>query len=705
MPTTAVPHIWKFFRAGGLDQVQLDSAEDFLDLERLDQKLWVALSCPVKGLEFDEKTLAFIDTDRDGRIRVPELAAAVKWTAVHLRDPVILKNGAAALPLAAINDTIDSGRILLASAREILRSLGKADADAITAADTADTAKIFSQTRFNGDGIVPAESAGDDATKQLLADIIACLGAETDRSGLPGVSQARADQFFAELAAYDAWWKTGETSSSAGASVLPLGENTPAAFEAYRAVKAKIEDYFARCRLAAFDPRAAAPLNRTEAEYAALAARDLSRLGDDIAALPLQKIEPNRPLDLAAGINPAWLASVAAFRAAVLTPIHGASKTSLTDAEWIALAGKFSAYEAWLASKKGGAVEKLGLGRIRQLLAGGGRAALADLLARDLAAAPVMAGIDGVDRLVRFHRDLYRLLANFVNFSDFYDPRREAIFQVGTLYLDGRSCNLCLHVDDPAAHAGLAVLSKFYIAYCDCTRPGGETLKIAACVTQGDSDYLMVGRNGIFYDRKGRDWDATVIRIIDNPISIRQAFWSPYKKFIRFLEELVARRAATADAAAGTKLSGAADAAAAAAPPKKFDLALITVALGSIGTFLATVFSKFVEVPAWQLPFILLSLVLVVSLPSMIIAALKLRQRTLGPVLDANGWAINGRIKVNLPLGTSLTRCAELPPGSASSLDDPFEDKAARRRTRLILALLVVLVLVAAYWWLIRPRP
>ena len=46
----------------------------------------------------------------------------------------------------------------------------------------------------------------------------------------------------------------------------------------------------------------------------------------------------------------------------------------------------------------------------------------------------------------------------------------------------------------------------------------------------------MVGRNGIFFDRLGHDWDATITKIIENPISIRQAFFAPYKRAIRFVE-------------------------------------------------------------------------------------------------------------------------------------------------------------------------
>jgi hypothetical protein len=94
------------------------------------------------------------------------------------------------------------------------------------------------------------------------------------------------------------------------------------------------------------------------------------------------------------------------------------------------------------------------------------------------------------------------------------------------------------------------------------------------------------------------------------------------------------------------------------AEPKKLDLALITgigVTLGSIGTFLATIFTKFVDVPIWQLPLIIVAIMLVISLPSMFIDALKLRQRTLGPILEGNGWAVNGGVKINIPFGTVRT--------------------------------------------------
>ena len=118
-------HTWKFFRAGGFDQVLLDTGADLMALHELDQKLWVALACPTTGLEFDSNTLALIDTDKDGRIRPPELIAAIKWAGACLKSPEDLLKSAPDLPLSVINDATPEGKQVLASARQILANLGK----------------------------------------------------------------------------------------------------------------------------------------------------------------------------------------------------------------------------------------------------------------------------------------------------------------------------------------------------------------------------------------------------------------------------------------------------------------------------------------------------------------------------------------------------------------------------------------------------
>jgi hypothetical protein len=716
----AAPHRWRFYRVGGLDQVALVSGADLARLHELDQKLWVALSCPVKGLELDLRTLALLDTDGDGRVRAPEVLAAIRFCEARLKDLDVLVPGRAKLPLAAVNDRTPEGKALLGAARQILSAAGKPDAAELTPEDVTDVSKVFEKTVFNGDGIVPPEAAEDPATRQVILDALACLGGEPDRSGKPGVSAARVEAFFAELAAFGAWWKAGQTGA-----VLAAGPGTAAAFAAVDAVRAKVDDFFARCRLAALDPRGAQVLNRTEAEFAALAAKDLSHAAADVAAFPIARAEPGRALPLEGDVNPAWAGAVAALRSAAVGPLLGAGVTALRAEDWAALQARLAPHAAWLGAKQGAAVEKLGAARVLALLeAPGAKEAVLALVARDQALEAEAKAVGDAVRLVHYQRDLHTLLKNFVSFADLYDRERPAIFQAGTLYLDGRSCELCVRVDDPGAHAAIAAQSRLFIAYCDLRRPGGETMKIAACLTQGDADYLAVGRNGIFYDRKGRDWDATVVKIVENPISIRQAFWAPYKKFVKLVEEQFTKFAEAKAKASDEALHQGASAVTGTAtgqkaePPAPVDVgkmvgivAALGVGVGALGTLLGGFVSGFVGLqPWWAKVAAVGGVVMLISGPSMLIAWLKLRQRTLGPVLDANGWAVNGRVKVNLPLGMVLTDTAALPKGSSRSLEDPYEDHAARRRRRLVWAAILagIVCLAAARWygvWPFPPRP
>jgi hypothetical protein len=232
-----------------------------------------------------------------------------------------------------------------------------------------------------------------------------------------------------------------------------------------------------------------------------------------------------------------------------------------------------------------------------------------------------------------------------------------------------------------------------------------------AAFTDGDSDNLMVGRNGIFYDRKGHDWDATITKLIDNPISIRQAFWLPYKKLVRMIEEAIAKRAAAADAASTAKLQDAAAVTANAdktkpAEPKKMDLgtiALLTTAFTAIAGIVTVIVTKvtglfllgWLAIPA--LIGVFLGLILLISGPSMILAYMKLRKRNLGPILDANGWAVNSKAKINVPFGKSLTQVAALPDGSERDLSDPFADKQSPWPK--IIIVLILLAIIGGCWY------
>jgi len=276
-------------------------------------------------------------------------------------------------------------------------------------------------------------------------------------------------------------------------------------------------------------------------------------------------------------------------------------------------------------------------------------------------------------KLLLIHRDFYRLLRNFVTLEDFYDRDSKTIasFEAGTLIIDQRACKLCMRVNDPGKHDAQAPLSGMYLVYCNCVnQKSGKSMAIVAAMTQGEVNNLSIGKNAVFYDNDGLDYDATVTKIIDNPISIRQAFWTPYRKFSKWIEEKINKSAAEKDAKAFGDLTAKADAAADPNAEQKpaFDIAkfagifaAIGMALGMIGTALAAVAAGMKGFEWWQYLVVLACILLVISGPSMIMAWLKLRRRNLAPVLNANGWAVNADAIISVPFGKTLTEQVKFP--------------------------------------------
>jgi hypothetical protein len=223
-----------------------------------------------------------------------------------------------------------------------------------------------------------------------------------------------------------------------------------------------------------------------------------------------------------------------------------------------------------------------------------------------------------------------------------------------------------------AKHDAQAPLSGMYLIYCNCVnQKTGKTAQIVAAMTQGEVNNLTIGKNAVFYDNDGLDYDATVTKIIDNPISILQAFWTPYRKFSKWIEEKINKSAAEKDAKAFGDLTAKADAAVAdpkAEQPQAFDIAkfagifaAIGMALGMIGAALVSVAEGMSGFKWWQYVIVFVCILLVISGPSMVMAYLKLRRRNLAPVLNANGWAVNSDALISVLFGRSLTEQVAFP--------------------------------------------
>ncbi len=699
MQTAEHKHPWRFFRSGGFDQVLIENVDDLRHLGELDQKLWTVLACPSAGLEFDARTLSLLDQDGDGHIRAPEIIAAAQWLCTVLKTPEVLFQEADSLPLAAIDETHEQGASLLATAHKVLGYVGKAGAEQISIDDFAEPGLLFAADHPNGDGVIPAVLAPTPALAAAIELIIEHGGAAEDRSGEAGVDEERVRSFFAAAGEVLAWHQQAEAGAD---SVLLLGEGTTAAAAALEAVREKVDDFFTRCRLAAYDERAASLLNPAETTYAELALKQLGAGNEDVAALPLAQIGSGHQLPLRQGLNPAWQGAVEALRVTVVEPLLG-SRETLSWAEWQDLLGRFDAYRDWFALRPESTVAAIDAADLRALVAADTEAALLELIAADLGAETAAAQVDALEQLVRYSRHFVTLVRNFVSLSDFYQGKQKAIFQAGTLYLDQRSCDLCLRVSNVDRHQAIAPLSASYLVYCECVRHDEAPIHIVAALTGGNADEMLVaGRNGVFYDRQGRDWSATVTQVVEAPISVAQAFWSPYQRIARMISEQIQKFAAARDGAVASGAEGAISGAAESPPAPPFDIAkfagifaAIGLALGALGTALAAVVSGFLSLPLWQMPLVVAGIVLLISGPSVLMAWFKLRQRNLGPLLDANGWAINTRARINIPFGGALTQVASLPAGSRHASVDLFAERRTPWKRWVFLLALIVAAAVA----------
>ena len=695
---------WEFSNIGGASRVKITKGEDIAHLNELDPKMWTVLSCPIKGLEIDEKSLRYMDCDGDEKLRVGDIVSVSQWITGVLKNHNLLLKGEDIIDIEEINTENEVGKKLYNSAKEILNNLGK-EGTRISLADTADITAIFSKTRFNGDGIITEASSDNNEDKAAISAAIAHIGSVTDRSGAPGIGADQIEAFYKALTDYVAWHEA--------AVEAPFGDATDKVIEAYTSLDVKVKDFFMRSELAAFSPASIASLDIQTSRIEAISADNLMGKAEEIASYPLAHITGKSEIAIDAAINPAWAKAFELIKKYALEP----DTKVITLADWEAIGAKFSAYVAWKGAKAGASVEPIGLEAIKGFIAQDRKAALLELVAQDNALKEEAENIEVVDKFLHIYRDFYKLLKNFVTLNDFYskDNDVKAIFQSGTLIIDQRACKFCMKVADMAKHNAAVGACGMYLLYCDCTtksKPG--KLTIVAAVTVGDIGEFSVGKNGVYYDNEGVEWDAVITKIVDNPISVSQAFWSPYRRMATTVENLISKSAAEKDAKMMAKATENINAAPVAAqapaadgktpapatPP--FDIAkfagifaAIGMAVGMIGTALASIFGGLIALKWWQIILVFVGIMLVISGPAMVMAWLKLRRRNIAPLLNANGWAVNAASKISIPFGETLTEIAKFP---KMKLKDPYAKKGIPTWKKWMFSIIFVGLVGVALW-------
>lgn len=693
METKKTSRTWHFARLAGTIQPILETGEDLATLAELDQKFWSVLSAPVKGVWFDADTLRLLDANGDGRIRAPEIIETVSWLNQRLStlDPIV--QPAADFPLSALREDTPEGKALLESARRLLTAGGQTGTDHFSEADLDAGITATTNGLFNGDGVIVAAALPESA-RGLLDLVIDAGGSVKDASGADGANE---EQINAVLSAADTWlsWQ----QAGADFRKTDRGMSAVEALAAVNAVREKVADYFERLDLQSFSSSLPFPKLTAESVPSVV-----------LESLPLAHPTESGALPLTdtARINPAWTARMADLKKAVAAVLNE-TPDELTREAWERLTAAVAPVAAWLAAKPQvpDAVSSIAPEALSALASPENRKALTDAVAADSALVDDRTIQGEWKKLFTLYRHFAAYLRSYINLSDLYSPEAMPTFRLGTLYMDGRACHLCFHVEgDAAAHAAQAAAGKACLGYCKLVRQAtGETRTICAVFTAGRADTLQVGRNGLFYDRNGDDWDATLTQLVDHPISLREAFWSPWRKIALMIgtqiQKLLSSREdaimAQASKSVDTNVTLTPPPAPPAEPPANNQLsgaamassvAVIGIAIGAIGSAVGSLISLFTTLPVWKTVGGVFLIILAVSLPSVLLTWIKLRARNLAPILNASGWAMNQPVKMTLRLGKMLT--TESNPPRPRRRHDPFADS----RTGLMVGIGIVVIAV-----------
>jgi hypothetical protein len=709
-----------FRKLGGRYQLMIDSPAVLKSICDLDEALWMCTGAPIDSFTCDPVFLKYLDSDSNGRVRTDEVKLALKWLLNVISDLTVLSSDLQEFPLDAINTQNDAGKQLRLSAERILSNLGLQDSKIIKLEHTQNRQKILSSGECNGDGVIPVTSVTKKELQSFINDIMVTVGETTDAGGQKGINSEHLDTFIKDASAYLEWYEKGKLKHGQKSSgVMVWGDDTVTAYTALKGVKNKIDEYFSQCRLLAVDPVSADRFYADEKTIINLDTSDTDAINQHILKAPLSKPNVNEILHLDKNINPAYRPLIVSFRECVLKKSKSLkSDSTLTFDEWEALKKEFANFAEWESGKPGETVEKLGVDLLKKYTEGNFESDLRPIFEKDLTVADEIKKIGEVEKLILYCRYLLKFTNNFISFSSLFDPEDISMIQVGKLIMDARHFDLNVKVKDIKQHKKIAARSNICVMYLKLTAKDGETVlstNVATAVTSGNILNLYIGKRGVFFTPDGKEWDAEVIDFIQQPVSISEALKMPFTKLGKFLKKQTDKfKTSTYSKLESGVGSGVTNATKAIQAPPQNQTQNKTswtgpmmllgggIGLAGVGSAFASVMNALKnDTVIIKIALFLVGLIIILAIPIIISAMLKLRRRNVGMFLEACGWSINTSMRLNLKMGLLFTRTPAFPENSRKKMFDytsfflkkiNFQKKSWKYKLTLIIICIMISV-------------
>lgn len=647
-----------FERLGNAFHLRIRDALDLAQVLHLDEAHWVATSAPVYTINCDPIFMGLLDNDADGRVRVDEVRAAVRWLLSHLQDHSGIRSGNCMLDPDAVRQEAPQGKAIRVALSKILAR----DRGAETSVTLEQIRKLIAgeeQGSLGLAGVILPDAAADADVRAFILDLIASYGGQAHPSGAEGVAADVLQRFKAEGRQLIAWHGLGRADGGHSA-IMQFGADTPALFSTYARLKDKIDEFFSLCRMLRVDSLTG--LQRETVPLAQPVERD--QIEDYIAAAPLAAPNMEGRLDFDGPLNPHFADDLQQLRDGCLQAVLGKRPTTLNEPDWQRTKTAFAAYAQWRNARPDVAAATIPIERLHAYVTEPRYCdALDELVAQSHRMAFVLDNLRLVEKLILYQAYLIPFANSFVSFPDLYDPRSRATFEMGTLIMDGRHFTLSIRVPDRALHEKLCVDSNIFVLYVEVTGSGNPYL-VAVPVTSGGRGMLQVDKWGIFQDVNGVEHHARVVHILKNPISMSEALVAPFRRLgsaiSNKLEEITSK-AQERFTSSGQETVGQigsvlqTPAGKTAAAPTGGMLAGGGIAIAALGSSAAFI-TKTLSALSWQSVLAgILFILATVLVPTALSAWLKLHSRDLSNILEGSGWSINERMRLTRQQAITFT--------------------------------------------------
>ncbi len=658
----------QFRQLGGSRQLILENAEQLRQVLRLDPAHWAVDVLPVDAVLTDPEFLAFLDMDKNGRIRPDELKSAIRWTLDVLSDYSGLNHRSDVLHFSALNPNHPDGVVLRNAARVVLDNLEVSGPEYITLAQTRDKKAILAAANYNGDGVITLSESNSPEMNACLKDMMTACGSVKDLGGEAGINREILDRFMKEGADLLAWRKQGDENLS----TLPYGDHALSLFEAFSAVRGKLDQFF----------RSSEGLPGDGAERFGVSAKldlfDAAAMDSFLEKAPIAKPEATGILCDKNWINPLWRGKLSVFLKRAYDAGALASPDSVTPSEWARICENYAWRISWMAGKKSDRFDFLSTETLELYLSEQFLSGLNELLELDLSVAREIESCDLLKKLILYQQNLLEFANNFVCLDRLFDPDHLSIIQPGVLILDSRHFTLASKVTDIAEHKRIVARSNICVMYVEMVRGTAPDLKkmvLAIAITSGSMINIFVGKTGVFVGCDGLEWDAKVIDLVQQPVSFSEALQMPFRRFGDFVGKQADKffssksksiagdveKSITSGKIPGNLLEK--DPASKQTPAVSGSMLLMGggVGIAALGSAFAFMADTLKNISVWNVVLVFCAIVLIISGPVLILSIIKLLSRSISDFLAAGGWAVNARMRLSHRMGVLFTYKPEYP--------------------------------------------